>query len=131
MDDGKSLVATDFPEDWQFYTLNHPVTRHGHLSLEEIRNEMRSCTEEFYSLRRVLSRVVRNIWRRCEPKLTLAGNLSFRVNGQASQEPDMGIERPSAVIGRNGHVGGDLRALGEASSSLRHARSSAPRSSST
>jgi radical SAM superfamily enzyme YgiQ (UPF0313 family) len=99
-----SLVATDFPEDWQFYTLNHPVKRHEHLNLDELRAEMRSCTEEFYSLRNVLLRVLRNTWRRCEPKLTLAGNFSFRVNGQASRETDIDLGRASAAVGRNGHV---------------------------
>ena len=89
MEKGNGLTATDFPEDWQFYTLNHPVTRHGHLSHEQIRDEMRTCTDEFYSMRRVLARVAHNIWRRCEPKLTLVGNLSFRVNGRASRDPDL------------------------------------------
>lgn len=92
MEGKQSLVATDFPGDWQFYTLNHPVIRHGHLSPEQIRNEMRSCTDEFYSLPNVFRRMLRNVWRGCEPKLTLAGNFSFRVNGRASRtsEADTG-----------------------------------------
>ena len=65
MEDEGRLAATDFPGDWQFYTLNHPVTRHHHLGPEEIRAEMRICTDEFYSLPRVLLRVLRNVWRRC------------------------------------------------------------------
>lgn len=97
-DEGR-LTATDFPGDWQFYTLNHPVTRHAHLGPAEIRAEMQACTEEFYSLRKVLWRVLRNVWRRCEPKLTLAGNFSFRVNGRASREAEAASARvaPSPV----------------------------------
>jgi radical SAM superfamily enzyme YgiQ (UPF0313 family) len=104
MEQEESLVATDFPEDWELYTLNHPVTRHGHLGPDEIRAEMQSCMEEFYSLRRLFLRVLRNVWRRCEPKLTLVGNFSYRVNGLASRKPDMGIGRVSSAVGRNDHV---------------------------
>jgi radical SAM superfamily enzyme YgiQ (UPF0313 family) len=104
MEQEGSLVATEFPDDWQFYTLNHPVTRHGHLSFEELRAEMRSCTDEFYSLPRIFQRVLRNVWRRCQPKLTLAGNFSFRINARASRKPDAVHGWPASVGGRNGHA---------------------------
>ena len=104
MEQEGSLTATDFPGDWQFYTLNHPVTRHGHLSSAQLRAEMRSCTEEFYSLPRVFQRVLRNVWRRCQPRLTLAGNFSFRVNAQASRNADAAQGWPASVVVRNGHV---------------------------
>jgi radical SAM superfamily enzyme YgiQ (UPF0313 family) len=104
MEQEGNLVATNFPQDWQRYTLNHPVTRHPYLGPEEIRAEMKSCMEEFYSLHRLFFRVLRNVWRRCEPRLTLVGNFSYRVNGRASREPAMGISRVSSAVGRNGHV---------------------------
>jgi radical SAM superfamily enzyme YgiQ (UPF0313 family) len=88
MEEKQSLMATDFPGDWQFYTLNDPVVRHGHLSPEQVCDEMRSCIDEFYSLPNVFGRVLRNVWRRCEPKLTLAGNFSFRVNGRAGRKSE-------------------------------------------
>ena len=111
MEEAGGLTATDFPDDWQFYTLNHPVIRHGHLSPGQIRDEMRACTEEFYSWRGVFSRVLRNVWRRCEPRLTLAGNLSFRVNGRASREPGAELDPILVDAGKHVEVGGDARAL--------------------
>lgn len=87
--DGR-ILATRFPEDWQLYTLNHPVARHGQLGPDAIRAEMRACTEEFYSWRRVTARVARSVWHRREPALTLVGNLSYRVNGRASHRADVG-----------------------------------------
>jgi radical SAM superfamily enzyme YgiQ (UPF0313 family) len=119
MEEDESLVATDFPADWQFYTLNHPVTRHEHLSLDDLRAEMRSCTEDFYSLRKVFLRVLRNAWRRCEPKLTLAGNFSFRVNGRASRESDIELGWVSPAMGRNGHVP-ECRPRGAYLSAMKH-----------
>jgi radical SAM superfamily enzyme YgiQ (UPF0313 family) len=124
MEEGEKLAATDFPEDWQFYTLNHPVIRHGHLTPEEIRGEMRSCMEEFYSLRRVVSRVLRNVWRRCEPKLTLAGNASFRINGKASSVLDIEIERGLAAARKNARLLDNLPAVRSRPLSNRHAHAS-------
>lgn len=86
MDAAGQVVANDFPDDWQYYTLNHPVTEHRSIGHQEIRQEMRSCMEDFYSSRHVLQRILRNAWRRCQPRLTLVGNLSYRVNCRASQD---------------------------------------------
>ncbi len=99
------VAATDFPQDWQLYTLNHPVVNHRLLGPDELRGEMRACVEEFYSLRRIFLRVLRNVWRRCEPRLTLAGNFSFRVNGRWRPAPDTAIGSSWSAAGHNGHVG--------------------------
>lgn len=99
-----SLLANNFPDDWQLYTLNHPVTRHERLSPSEIRVEMRNCIEQFYSRRAVLRRFLRNVYKRCEPKLTLVGNLSYRVNGRARQEIPKNMDWGSLPVDRNGHV---------------------------
>jgi radical SAM superfamily enzyme YgiQ (UPF0313 family) len=123
MEDAGGPTATDFPDDWQSYTLNHPVIRHGHLSPEQIRDEMRTCTEEFYSWWGVASRVLRNVWLRCEPKLTLAGNLSFRVNGRASREPGAGLEPILADAGEHAEAGGGSLAVRTRPSSAGHASS--------
>jgi radical SAM superfamily enzyme YgiQ (UPF0313 family) len=129
MQDEGSLAATNFPEDWQFYTLNHPVIRHGHLTPEEIRNEMRSCMEEFYSLRRVASRVLRNVWRRCEPKLTLAGNLSFRANGQASRKPELAMRQVVQAAAKDVDLRGNLPEIRSGLSGNGHTHSSFDESS--
>ena len=90
------LLASDFPEDWQYFTLNHPVVQHPTLGEQEIRAEMQACMTEFYSLRNVTQRVLRNVWRRCQPKLTLAGNFSYRVNSRAGHSP---LSDPRASVG--------------------------------
>jgi len=80
------IAADRFPEDWKYYTLTLPVGRYRHLSRDQIINEMDECVREFYSLRGVFRRVRRTLWRRRQPFLTLAGNLSFRKNGPLSRD---------------------------------------------
>jgi radical SAM superfamily enzyme YgiQ (UPF0313 family) len=77
----KGRIASDqFPEDWKYYTLTLPVGRYQHLSRDEIINEMNSCNRKFYSLRGILGRVGRNLWKRQHPILTMVSNLSYRNN---------------------------------------------------
>lgn len=74
-------IALDaFPEDWKYYTLTYPVARYKHLSLDDIIHEMTSCSREFYSMPRILSRVCSSLWGRRKPLISLAGNLSYRSN---------------------------------------------------
>jgi radical SAM superfamily enzyme YgiQ (UPF0313 family) len=79
------IAADQFPEDWKYYTLSLPVGRYKHLSRDEIINEMNLCIRKFYSLRGILGRAGRNLWKRQHPFLTLAGNLSYRYNGRSSR----------------------------------------------
>lgn len=83
-----SIAATRFPADWELYTLNNPVTHHEHFSRDEIIQETSNCMREFYSLSQVTRRVLRNVVRRCEPRLTLAGNMSFRNNATSRSGPE-------------------------------------------
>jgi radical SAM superfamily enzyme YgiQ (UPF0313 family) len=79
--EGEGRIASDqFPEDWKYYTLTLPVGRYRHLSQDEVINEMNSCNRKFYSLRGILGRAGRNLWKRQHPILTLVGNLSYRNN---------------------------------------------------
>lgn len=74
-------IALDaFPEDWKYYTLTYPVARYKHLSLDDIIHEMDSCSREFYSMPRILSRAWSSLWGRRKPLISLAGNLSYRSN---------------------------------------------------
>ncbi|HIJ72925.1 MAG TPA: B12-binding domain-containing radical SAM protein [Candidatus Hydrogenedentes bacterium] len=74
-------VALDaFPEDWKYYTLTYPVARYKHLSLDDIIQEMISCSRGFYSMPRILGRVWSNLWGRRKPLVSLVGNLSYRSN---------------------------------------------------
>jgi radical SAM superfamily enzyme YgiQ (UPF0313 family) len=85
MEEEGRIALDQFPEDWKYYTLTLPVGRYQHLSRNEIINEMDSCNRKFYSLRGILRRVRRNLWKRQHPIFTLVGNLSFRNNGRLSR----------------------------------------------
>ena len=79
------IAADHFPEDWKYYTLTIPVGRYQHLSRDEIIDEMNSCNRKFYSLRGILRRVGRNLWKTQHPILVLAGNFSYRSNDRLSR----------------------------------------------
>jgi radical SAM superfamily enzyme YgiQ (UPF0313 family) len=74
------LALNAFPEDWKYYTLTFPVARYKHFSLDGILQEMMSCNRTFYSLPRILRRVVGNLWRRRKPLISLVSNLSYWNN---------------------------------------------------
>ncbi len=74
------IALNAFPQDWKYYTLTFPVARYKHLSLDGILREMISCNRNFYSLPRILRRVVGNLWRRRKPLISLVSNLSYRNN---------------------------------------------------
>ena len=85
MEEEGRIVSTRFPEDWKYFTLALPVGRYKHFTQDEILDEMNSCIRKFYSLRGILHRVGRNLWKRQHPFLTLASNLSYRYNGRLSR----------------------------------------------
>jgi len=69
-----------FPEDWKYYTLTFPVAHYKQLSLDGIIGEMISCNRNFYSTKRIISRVWDNLrhWRM--PVISFISNLSYRNN---------------------------------------------------
>jgi radical SAM superfamily enzyme YgiQ (UPF0313 family) len=75
-----SIALDTFPEDWKYYTLTFPVARYKQLSLESVIEEMISCDRDFYSMPRILHRVLVNLWHRRQPLISLVGNLSYRRN---------------------------------------------------
>jgi radical SAM superfamily enzyme YgiQ (UPF0313 family) len=74
------ITLDTFPQDWKYYTLTFPVARYKHLSLNSIIEEMLSCDRDFYSMPRILSRALTNLWHRRQPLISLVGNLSYRSN---------------------------------------------------
>ncbi|MCX6639036.1 MAG: radical SAM protein [bacterium] len=77
----ENRIAIDaYPEDWIYYTLNLPVARYKHFSLDGIFAEMESCSRNFYSMPCILSRVWSNVSKRRQPLIGLVGNLSYRRN---------------------------------------------------
>jgi len=74
-------IALDaFPEDWNYYTLNLPVARYKHFTLDGIFEEMMSCGRNFYSMPRVLRRLWSNVWQRRKPLISLVANFSYKRN---------------------------------------------------
>jgi radical SAM superfamily enzyme YgiQ (UPF0313 family) len=103
-------VASDrFPEDWRHYTLTFPVARYRHLNGSQIVDEMTTCNREFYSLRGILGRVARNLWRRQRPVLTLVSNLASRNNSRLGQDVhrEYNEGRTWSPRGRTGPLTGD------------------------
>ena len=79
------IAADSFPEDWKYFTLCFPVARYKHLSWAGILQEMDTCNQGFYSLRRIIRRVWSSLWRRRDPLLATVSNLSFRHNLRADR----------------------------------------------
>ncbi len=113
MEEEGRIAPDQFPEDWKYYTLTLPVGRYQHLSRDEIINEMDSCSRKFYSLRGILRRVGRNLWKRQHPILTLVSNLSYRNNGRLGRNvyhefkrtcDRLQSARPLPAMGDNLHV---------------------------
>jgi radical SAM superfamily enzyme YgiQ (UPF0313 family) len=80
------IAANAFPNDWKYYTLTFPVARYRHFSCREILREMETCDKIFYSLWHILRRVWGNFWRRHQPLIALASNLSCRSNLRLSRQ---------------------------------------------
>jgi len=91
------IALNAFPNDWQYYTLNFPVARYKHLSLDAINAEMLACDRAFYSLPRIVSRVWDSFWRRRQPLISLVGNLSYRKNHELSTEAYVAFRRYMAA----------------------------------
>jgi radical SAM superfamily enzyme YgiQ (UPF0313 family) len=113
MEEEGRIALKQFPEDWKYYTLTLPVGRYQHLSRDEIIDEMNSCKRKFYSLRGILRRVERNLWKRQHPILTLVGSLSYRNNGRLGRNVCQEFKRtcdrvqparPLPATGDNLHV---------------------------
>lgn len=79
------VLLDRFPRDWQYYTLTFPVARFKHLSQDQAIQEMLACDRDFYTLRRILGRALKNTWRRRQPLISLFGGLSYRRNIQLSR----------------------------------------------
>ena len=71
-----------FPEDWKYYTLTYPAARYKQLTLAGVTKEMTACNRDFYSGRRILSRMVRSVRCNRSPLFSLVHNLSSRRNSR-------------------------------------------------
>jgi radical SAM superfamily enzyme YgiQ (UPF0313 family) len=79
--DGR-IDKVDFPEDWKYYTLNYPVARYKHLSLEQIVQEMTECNATFYSTANILSRFSGNLLAGRNAVYGMLSNVTSRRNSR-------------------------------------------------
>ena len=86
MKEERRIEANALPGDWRYYTLTYPVARYRNFTPDDIIREMIACDRHFYSMPRILRRVVRNAWRRRWPLITLIGGLSYRGNLRLSNK---------------------------------------------
>jgi len=79
------IAANDFPEDWRYYTLGFPTARYKQFSWSDILEEMNNCERSFYSIWRVVCRVVGSFLHRRRPIVSLVSNLSYRNNARLTR----------------------------------------------
>ncbi|MFY9726286.1 MAG: radical SAM protein [Bryobacteraceae bacterium] len=77
------IRSNDYPADWRYYTLTHPVADYKNFSWKELVEEVNLFTDRYYSYPQILWRVLR--FARNRPSLTtflgvLVANLSYRSN---------------------------------------------------
>lgn len=84
MDSEKRIIAKNYPSDWQYYTLSHPVAEYKNFTWEELVNEMSEFHNNFYSYQKILKRVFWTIilnWRNPYKVLgTLIANVTYLYN---------------------------------------------------
>ena len=78
------IVLNDFPRDWSRYTMGFPVARYKRLSMGASIAEVESSNECFYSWRRTVRRVGRDLLERRQPVRSLVSNLTYRSNARLS-----------------------------------------------
>jgi radical SAM superfamily enzyme YgiQ (UPF0313 family) len=84
--ESQGRIATDgFPEDWRYYTLTFPVARYQRFTRADLAHEMDACDGTFYSLRNILRRAWKSLWRRRRPLISIVANLSYRKNLRQSK----------------------------------------------
>jgi len=74
------ILLKNVPHDWRYYTLTFPVARYNHLTWREMIIEKEDCYRSFYAYRKILRRVMNNIFHLRNPFVTLVSNLWYRRN---------------------------------------------------
>jgi radical SAM superfamily enzyme YgiQ (UPF0313 family) len=106
------ILATGYPEDWQYYTLGYPVSEFRHFTWPEIVREMARFRELFYPYPRILRRVLRagRLSRRPVTALvSLIGNVGYRKSHLFHEEV-----HASRYLGRPEGAGAASRPAAEA-----------------
>jgi radical SAM superfamily enzyme YgiQ (UPF0313 family) len=77
------IKAKNYPTDWQYYTLAHPVAQYLHFTWSELVHEINQFNDLFYAYPKILGRVLRMTLHTRNPKKVLVGlvtNLTCRHN---------------------------------------------------
>lgn len=77
------IIARNYPVDWRYYSLAHPVSQYLHFTWSELVQEMNQFNDRFYSYPKILGRALRMALHTRNPKKVLVGlvtNLTCRHN---------------------------------------------------
>ena len=95
------IRSNDYPKDWKYYTLNHPVASYTHLTWAETAEEVNRFHHRFYSYPQIFWRMLHLARNKCSSKtflVALVANLSLRsnhflgkrINASRVQSPNLG-----------------------------------------
>jgi len=104
------IQSNDYPQDWKYYTLTHPVAKYAHLSWAELVEEVNRFNDRFYSCPQILRRMLQlasNTRSLRTFLVALVANLSLRSNHLLDRR--IHASRPAADCDPVGH--GDDRYL--------------------
>jgi radical SAM superfamily enzyme YgiQ (UPF0313 family) len=85
------ILSTNYPEDWQYYTLTHPVATYKNLTWEELVAEMNRFYKLFYSYPKIFRRILRVAIRSWRVPRTVLVNLIANLNYRHNQLYDQRI----------------------------------------
>jgi radical SAM superfamily enzyme YgiQ (UPF0313 family) len=105
------IVANNYPEDWQYYTLCYPVAKYKNFTWSELLQEVNRFSDLFSSYPKILYRILRMVFRRWKDPRAVAvgvvGNLSYRYNDlrdrrlnakRGSAEPATEVQAPPPPV---------------------------------
>lgn len=84
MEQQKRIIANNYPEDWKYYTLCHPVAEYKNFTWPQLMDEVSNFNDIYYSYSKMTRRIIRMIFRLWHSPRALAvgilSNLSYRFN---------------------------------------------------
>lgn len=84
MEQQNRITANNYPEDWKYYTLCHPVAEYKNFTWPQLMEEVSNFNDIFYSYSKMTRRIIRMTFRLWHsPKALAVGilsNLTYRFN---------------------------------------------------
>lgn len=84
MEQQNRIIANNYPEDWQFYTLCHPVSEYKNFTWPQLMEEVNNFNNIYYTYNKIFRRIFRmciRLWR--SPRALAVGilaNFTYRFN---------------------------------------------------